>query len=102
MPAKNGYVPTSGPVADYAAAAAFGATRPSEIDNGQMLFPSLGTGNLYDALGGTARKVRAGTFPSSTMSSRTASVSRTTRTGFKSSTSSTLTRPSTSQSRISC
>ena len=50
MPAENGYVPTPAPVADYAAATAFGASRPSEIDNGRMLFPGLGTGNLYDAV----------------------------------------------------
>jgi len=50
MPAENGYVPTPAPVADYAAAAAFGAARPSEIDNGRILFPGLGAGSLYDAV----------------------------------------------------
>lgn len=50
MPVENGFVPTPGPVADYAAAMVFGALRPPEVDDGRILFPGLGTGRLYDAV----------------------------------------------------
>ena len=46
MPVQNGYVPTPAPVADYAAATVFGATRPSDVKDGRLLLPGLGTGNL--------------------------------------------------------
>ncbi|WP_435181223.1 hypothetical protein [Halorussus sp. AFM4] len=96
MPAENGYVPTPAPVADYAAAAAFGTSRPGEIDDGRMLFPGLGTGNLYDAVRRYCTEGENWYVPNSTTSSRTASESRTTRHESKSLTTSTLTRRSTS------
>lgn len=53
MTVENGYVPTPPAVADYAAAEVFAADRPGgdAVDGtGRILFPGLGTGNLYDAV----------------------------------------------------
>ena len=50
MPVENGYVPTPPVVADYVATTAFGALRPTDVDDGRVLFPGLGTGNLFDAV----------------------------------------------------
>jgi len=51
MTVENGYVPTLPAVADYVAAVAFGAERPSEVPGGgHVLLPGLGTGNIYDAV----------------------------------------------------
>jgi len=50
MPVENGYVPTPPVVADYVATTAFGAVRPPNVDDGRVLFPGLGTGNLFDAV----------------------------------------------------
>lgn len=53
MPAENGFVPTPPPVADLAAASAFGGERPGEdaIEGcGRLFLPGLGTGRLYDGV----------------------------------------------------
>lgn len=51
MPTENGYVPTPPIVSDYVTSVAFGAERPSDVDDGgRILLPGLGTGNLYDAV----------------------------------------------------
>lgn len=53
MTVPNGFVPTPAALADHAAAVAFGAERPSEVDSGgRLLLPGLGSGNLY---GGVSR-----------------------------------------------